>query len=468
MALIGFGKCSKFYFFIFSVVICEFICDCLTVLNKDNDDENTGQKNDNIINHNYKLNDHPLLQDLLKFLGSTFAGLILYIIYSKNEKNKEGELSIVEYEKKKVEYFGEKKVNKNYIVILIGILYASNIILRSFLISLKFDAGFWTLEILFLIYLSNRILKIKIGNHQKVTIFILAVVLFICQIISSFMQRTNHNCKSEIECEEYLYDNNLYYIIIGKFGHGIFIPIIFVVYIINFIMRDYSWVKTKYLMDIKTIPMYKILLLTGVIGTVLVIICFIFTTNLPCSSFEEVVQINNTFFYYDATHTTKTKIILSKQICSLIDYNEQTKKLTFYYDSFTMFLKEYHRFDGIGILEIFSLPIYLIMCLIISFSQIMMLKHLDAIILLVNVNFNYFIARLLSCIINSFSEEYLTIAIFILLEIEEIMSVLAYLIYMEIIELKFCKFDYDLKKNIIHRAETEYEFSLLDNEEQKE
>ena len=102
MALIGFGKCSKFYFFIFSVVICEFICDCLTVLNKDNDDENTGQKNDNIINHNYKLNDHPLLQDLLKFLGSTFAGLILYIIYSKNEKNKEGELSIVEYEKKKV------------------------------------------------------------------------------------------------------------------------------------------------------------------------------------------------------------------------------------------------------------------------------------------------------------------------------------------------------------------------------
>ena len=89
--------------------------------------------------------------------------------------------------------------------------------LRTFCISLNFDAGFWTLEILFIIFLSYKYLKIQICNHQKVTIFILAVILFIFQIISSLLPRTKHKCEEGINCKEkYYYDNNLYIFIKKK------------------------------------------------------------------------------------------------------------------------------------------------------------------------------------------------------------------------------------------------------------
>ena len=112
------------------------------------------------------------------------------------------------------------------------------------------------------------------------------------------------------------------------------------------------------------------------------------------------------------------------------------------------------------------------MYLIISYSQIMMLKNLDSIILLVNINFNYFIGRLIFYIINEAKEEYLTFPLFVLLELQELLAIFAYLIYMEIIELKFCQLDYDLKKSIQLRSIDEFDsqnyYELEENEKEEE
>ena len=206
-------------------------------------------------------------------------------------------------------------------------------------------------------------------------------------------------------------------------------------------MRDYSWVRLKYLLDIKSKPIFKVMLYIGIIGCSLVIICLIIVTNYPCNIKENVKKVNNIFIYID----TNEDVDFSREICGLIDYDDTTNKLTFYYDNFNIFFKDYANSDR-KILEIFIIPVYFIINIIINFCYAMILKHIDPNAMLANVNFNYFIYRLATYIINGGNEEYLTLAEFILLELCEILAILAYMIYIELIELKFCKLDYHLKK----------------------
>ena len=50
----------------------------------------------------------------------------------------------------------------------------------------------------------------------------------------------------------------------------------------------------------------------------------------------------------------------------------------------------------------------------------------------------------------------------------DIISIFGFLIYLEIIELNFCKLNYNLKKNISARSEHDYRFSLgIENESEK-
>ena len=46
----------------------------------------------------------------------------------------------------------------------------------------------------------------------------------------------------------------------------------------------------------------------------------------------------------------------------------------------------------------------------------------------------------------------MTLTQFILLELAEILAIIGYAVYLEIIELRFCGLDKDIKKNIIKRG----------------
>ena len=93
----------------------------------------------------------------------------------------------------------------------------------------------------------------------------------------------------------------------------------------------------------------------------------------------------------------------------------------------------------------------------------MILKHLDPNAMLVNINFNYLLSRMITYIKNDANEEYLTVEEFVLLELCEILAIIAYMIYIELIELKFCLFDYDLKKTIQQRSIADTRINLLDD-----
>ena len=51
---------------------------------------------------------------------------------------------------------------------------------------------------------------------------------------------------------------------------------------------------------------------------------------------------------------------------------------------------------------------------------------------------------------------------FIILELSEILSIIAFLIYLEIIELRFCGLDKSLKKNLVKKSEEEIRSSTSD------
>ena len=66
-------------------------------------------------------------------------------------------------------------------------------------------------------------------------------------------------------------------------------------------------------------------------------------------------------------------------------------------------------------------------------------------------------------------EEYKTLIQFILAELKHIFSLIGSIIYIEMIELRFCNLDYDLRKSIKSRGEFETSLGLLyDQEEENE
>ena len=451
MAFIGFGHFSKYYTYIFILVLFRFLCDYLEGFNekeyyKRSDDEN-------FIEFASIIAYHPFIKDFMYFLGALTCGLVLYIIYFKTEADKkEHKISFEKYLTIKRNMLGLKEEPSILFLVLISFIYTANIALRTFLMSMKFDAGFWTLEILFIIFLSMKILKVKIGNHQKVTIYILAIVLFAVQIISSLLPMTDHECPDE-ECKDTnITDNNMYIFMEKKFGHYGWIFLILFLYIFDFIMRDYSWVELKYLMDTKSMPLFKIMLFIGIIGCSVVIICFSIVSNVPCNVIENITKSENNFIYID----TNKIVDFSRQVCGVIDYEEKTHKLTFYYDSFSIFISDYTNSSRES-LEIIIIFFYFINNFFINFCQAMILKHLDPNAMLVNVNFNYFFSRLISYIKNHASKEFMSVEQFILLELCEILAIVAYMIYIELIELKFCGLDFHLRKHIEERSTNESE-----------
>jgi hypothetical protein len=384
---------------------------------------------------------------------------------------KKGEMSIEKQKKIKEKIFN-KKESINFILLFIYFLYSLNHIIREFLNSFIYNGEIWVLEILFIVFLTYKIFKIRIGKHQKLTVFIISGILLSLNIIKCILPRTHHSdCDTDEKCKKkYLKDNNIFNAINKIFGSYYFVPLIYISYIIIAIMRDYSWVKTKYLIDIKTVPFYKIFMFLGSVGIFIDIIALFLSTKYKCQTLTNITQYYNetsdSFYYYD---TIPTKIDFSEKLCRLAHYNNKTHDLNLYYDNFKIMIDEYKDFNSKNKIEIFAIiPLFLIMNIIIHFCNIVMIRQFDPNMLLVSDNFYYYTRRLIRFIINGGDEQYLTFNQFAICETEEVISIFANLVYMEIIELRFCKLDYDLKRNIEKRASMETISSLIEDSDSDE
>ena len=85
-------------------------------------------------------------------------------------------------------------------------------------------------------------------------------------------------------------------------------------------------------------------------------------------------------------------------------------------------------------------------------SRLMMVRYTDPNNILIYKNFYYFVKRIIQITINKGDEQYITYIQFFTLELEELISIVSNMIYIEVLELKFCGLNYELKKNITMRS----------------
>ena len=378
-------------------------------------------------------------------------------------------------QKKREEILGGKCIESNYVgLFLVSIFITLSTIQNSLPNQIQLESNFWMLEIILLLILSHLIMKTKIGNHHTLSIFI-TIPILIFEIIGFFLPITQHECrdKTSKECkDEHITDNNFFQFLWIKYDKLIFI--FATLFTIVVILKDYSWIKSKYLMDIRGIHPSKILMFTGIIGLIFVFILFIFATLFPCNTFDNVTIKKNS--YQTEYFQNDTKIDLARQICLVSNYDNDTKQLQFYYDNFIEFINEYKEnntnsnINGSIKIELFLvIPIYFAMNLVINICNIMIIRFLDPNIILINSNIVYFIEEILFYFsIIQRKDEYKTFIQFIFTELKQIFSLIGNMIYIELIELRFCNLDYDLRKNIKSRGDREISLGPIYEEEEEE
>ena len=217
-------------------------------------------------------------------------------------------------------------------------------------------------------------------------------------------------------------------------------------------------------MDIRSISPSKIFITIGTIGFIFMIIFFSVFTCVPCKTFNNIIKLEDAYINID----TNEPLQLYKEYCSLKDYDESTKTLYLYYDSMILIAKEYSNTEKENMLEIFLIiPLLFIINVLIEVSRLMMIKYIDVNDILIYKNIKYFFKKIIEIIINKGDEQYITYTQFFMRQSEEIISIISNLSYMEILELRFCELDYELKKNISRRGKNEF-FQILEIQHEEE
>ena len=461
MKYIGIGNCSKYNIYLLISLCCDLLESFIYGLNSSNE-----EKPIRFFSFKPKFYSHFLLGNFIRIAAIFFGGVILYLIDKKNNKKNDEILTIEENVKMKEIIFTNKNDNIKLNLIIIGTLFSLFIILERFLDLCYTNVGIWALEILYICIISRLIFNIKISRHKKLALYIMLVISVI-EITTFFFPMTKHENNDNIN---ELTDKNVFEKIIIKFG-AYAIPLLIIANELKHIQKDYCWIKSKYLIDIKSISPYKIFLSIGIIGFIFIIIFFSIFSFVPCKSFNNIIKINNK--YIDMN--TNKPLELYKEYCSLKDYDENTKTLYLIYDSIKLISNEYSNTNSENMIEIFVIiPLYFIILTINEISKLMMVTYIDPNNILIYQYFYYFLKRAIQFIVNEGDEKYLTKLQFYIVELEEIISIIANMIYIEVIELKFCKLDYELKKNIALRGRNDTkssEYNLFldnDNDEKSE
>ena len=187
-----------------------------------------------------------------------------------------------------------------------------------------------------------------------------------------------------------------------------YVPLYFLIMLI----RSYVNTKIKWLMDIRYISISKMLLIYGSFGFFTSLIIYILTSIFPCF-------ISETFENF------------SSPIESI---------------NFRKFM-----------LEIFLIIAYMCLNFFNIIYYMLTLKTFSPIYVLINNSLYNIILHIILIIYKLFNgkmdlKSNADIRIFIYYEVINIFAIFGYLIYVELIELKFCGCDYNLKKNIIKRS----------------
>ena len=419
---IRFGKLNIWHFCILLTVALKFLNSLISgiSLSKENHDDKFylfGSKPIFI--------EHPFIQSSFSFFGIFLLGLFFYIIKKivrKKIYKEEGLLEIKKNEKnsengsnKSAEKESNCELFKESIPVILIFVFA--ILSLSIYDSLGFnDIKIWPLEYLILYFFSKKYLDKVLYKHQKLALFLILIPCIALCVTTSFMRDG---------IDKYNKNYNIYDKVMSELG-WIFIPIIMILYLISMIAISYGMVKIKYLIDIKFIDTYIILMVLGILGFLLSSILAIISTFIQC--------VGN-----DSIHV--------ENICK-ITFNDKL-----YFDSFLNYfqsLKDHFSF------EIFlALPFFQLINALISLFNVLIIKELDPFYLILIRSLFYFIYRTINFV--ALSHTSIIIIKFVFHQISNLFSVICSLIYLEVIILTFNDYDKDVKECIIDRGKIDEE-----------
>ena len=319
------------------------------------------------------------------------------------------------------------------------------------------DLDFWFFELLMVCYFSTKMLKLKLHSHQKLAIYFNSTLCLtkIAAIILSFC---------DDESDKYLwYTKDAFF----KVFFGIMI------YFVLILIRSYVNTKIKVYMDLRYVSTKKLLMLYGLLGTIIYTIICLITTSVECAS--------QSIFSKPNSNTSNTSNI-SNYICKVpYNYtiifdnveNELTENGTLYLDNFAIYFKTFKYSDYIEITkEIVIILLAGITYFYYKYFCLMIIKFLSPIHYIfsneVYFTFKKLIALPIYTLINEgsfFIEKPINFIIpkYILDTSGDFLSLIGFLVFLELIELNFCDFNKDLRRKIMERSEYESIGLLEDN-----
>ena len=109
-------------------------------------------------------------------------------------------------------------------------------------------------------------------------------------------------------------------------------------------------------------------------------------------------------------------------------------------------------------------PLYLVTSFCGFFCELLIIYYLNPLYVLVRGNLYYCIQKFIFILINLENyQNYISTEQLFILQSSEIIALLGYSVYLEIIELRFCGLDKDLKRKIIERGERETIHKSIEN-----
>ena len=314
---------------------------------------------------------------------------------------------------------------------IISVIFSSlfsiiSIELISILIAINFGGIlFWVFDLFFIAYINLIMFEIPIYPHKKFAIIFIIIVSFFFKFLSIYEYISN---------DRY----NLFYK-----NHIILIPIIIIFYICLSLLRFYSLCKIKWLLDFKFIPFNKFVVIYNFIGMIIFLMASLISSFVKCADKSKINDIDLLCF---------VKM-------------EVGDKTEYYFDSFSYFFQQLWRKDrnaGYNILYLFLFFIQLFLNFLRIIYSTLIISRLSPEFYLCSFEIYCFLIRLIELIRVIIDDDGIKTEIYNL--IAEIGSLIGIMIYLELIELKFCGLNSDIKKNIEFRAIAEYKINNLYNE----
>ena len=425
--LIGFGQCSKYYLYILGTVVLKAINDVIFGFS---DIDQRNKEDFQIIKPTPLFGKHNLLQNLFRYLGFIIGGYLFLKIKMKISTSQKSEDIGKQASKSDIKLIYNTKSKyvefKAIEIIIIASIFCIHYELRKFLYLMNFYfLDYVSFNVIFIVLFMHIYFKIEFYNYQKCSLCFIIITNSLLLLINSFLPQHRSDDKNEYD----IYEDTL--------GNAaLCIPFLFLFIILAFII-SYARVKIKLITTIKFISNFTIIIFIGICGICFTIIEIIFSESFSCN----LDEMNETF---------RTLCLINSTDDNLI-----------YHDEIKTFFVDFGNLSGKDVfINILLMIIYPVICFFEILCELLIIYYLDPIYILVRDNIYYFFVRITFVMlrVNDDIKAYITPRFF-LHEFSEIFAIIGYCIYLQLIELRFCGLDNDLKKNIIIRGK--YESKLI-------